>query len=663
MKKCKINTFGLVMCMLICACTNEVHQQKQPFAKKEQKLTQQVDKLKKQLQQNTTQFAKEKQKLTEQVNQLNKQLQEKNTQFAKEKQKLTEQLVQQQTQKTESRIKELENKIELWRTKSKKFVKLAVKYRKQYQKLKSQYKHQKNNTPRNASVRSNSSLTAEDYSMLRSNSSRSEVNLSPVVQRNVGNQRRGIVNRQREFSKPPYNTERYDFINENKFIHVADDPRSTLSVDVDTASYTNIRRFINQNQMPPKDAVRIEEMINYFNYHYLPPQNDQPFATAIEVGRCLWNEKHRLVRIAIKGKEVKNRPPSNLVFLIDVSGSMSSHKKLPLLVKSLEYLTNNLNQNDKVAIVVYAGAAGLVLPPTMGNNKYEITSALRSLKAGGSTNGGQGIELAYKMAEQNFIDGGINRVVLATDGDFNVGIVHGTLIRYVKEKAKSNIYLSVLGFGRGNYQDSFLEKLTNEANGNYFYIDNFNEAKKVFGKQLAGTLVTIAKDVKIQVEFNPQNVSSYRLIGYENRILSHQDFNNDKKDAGDIGAGHSFTAFYEVVPKNDAQPLVDPLKYQKKKTTSVYTNELMTVKLRYKEPQGTTSKLISKPVENKLEKLSNSFIFASAVTSFGMLLRDSKYKAKMTYDFVLELAESSDIDDQEKREFIQLVKKAKQISR
>lgn len=366
-----------------------------------------------------------------------------------------------------------------------------------------------------------------------------------------------------------FNTEQYDRIYENPFLKVDKNPLSTFSIDVDTASYANIRRYLNNNSRPPKDSVRIEEMINYFSYDYPAPKGDDPFSVNVEIGSCPWKGKHRLVRIGLKGKEIpaNQRPSSNIVFLLDVSGSMMYGNKLPLLKKGLKLMVQNLHENDRVAIVVYAGASGLVLPSTSCEKKNTILEALDKLRAGGSTNGGAGIQLAYKVAIENFIPGGTNRVILATDGDFNVGTTgRGDLIRLIQEKAKSKVFLTILGFGMGNYKDATLEQIANKGNGNYAYIDSLKEARKVLVQQIGGTLVTIAKDVKIQIEFNPTKVNAYRLIGYENRLLRNEDFNDDTKDAGEIGAGHTVTALYEIVPAgvNIQTPSVDPLKYQKK---------------------------------------------------------------------------------------------------
>ena len=472
-----------------------------------------------------------------------------------------------------------------------------------------------------------------------------------------------------------YNTEAYDHIVENPYMSTLQNPLSTFSIDVDTASYANMRRFINQGQLPPKDAIRIEELINYFSYNYSNPKGKDPFSVNVEVAESPWHDKYRLVRIALKGKSIdwSKRPVSNFVFLLDVSGSMSYQNKLPLLKKSLKLLLETMGENDRIAIVVYAGASGLVLPSTTGSNKSKIIEALEKLSAGGSTNAGQGIQLAYKTALENYIKGGNNRVILATDGDFNVGISNqGDLIRLVKKNAKKDIFLSVLGFGMGNLKDSTLEKLADNGNGNYAYIDTLREAKKVLVTEAGGTFVTIAKDVKIQVEFNPTKVNAYRLIGYENRMLKAQDFNNDKKDAGEIGAGHTVTALYEIVPagvKIDI-PKIDKLKYQQVKKGKEITNskDLFTLKIRHKKPDGETSVKREYPVYDsgkKLNQTSPSFRFAAAVASFGMILRESKHKGKASFEQALKLAregQSKDIFGY-RSEFIQLIEKAKKLKK
>ncbi len=473
-----------------------------------------------------------------------------------------------------------------------------------------------------------------------------------------------------------FNTEAYDYISDNPFLSVRQNPLSTFSADVDTASYANIRRFLQEGGMPPKDAVRIEEMINYFSYDYPAPAEDVPFSVHTETAACPWNPEHRLIRIGLKGREIsgKTRPPANLVFLADVSGSMSSPDKLPLLQKAMKLLVRNLEEKDRMAIAVYAGASGLALPSTTcdNENKAKLLDAIDNLRSGGSTHGSEGIRLAYETAKDNFIAQGVNRVILATDGDFNVGITNqGDLIRLIEEKAKTGIFLTVLGFGTGNLKDSTMEKLADKGNGNYSYIDSITEARKILVEEAGGTLVTIAKDVKIQIEFNPAEVSGYRLIGYENRVLRSEDFNDDKKDAGEIGAGHTVTAFYELVPAGRSMSdKVDPLKYQQpvQPSEASGTGELLTVKLRYKEPDGDTSKLLSMAVKDKantVEKASQDFRFASAVAAFGMLLRDSPHKGNITYEEVIRLALSAKGNDEYgyRAECVSLMRNAASLSR
>lgn len=470
---------------------------------------------------------------------------------------------------------------------------------------------------------------------------------------------------------PEHNTEAYDHIVENPFRKVADEALSTFSIDVDTASYANARRFLNQNALPPPGAVRIEEFINYFDYNYAPPDGEDPFAVHVEVASCPWKPEHRLARIGLKGKVIPPgaRPPCNLVFLIDVSGSMQPENKLPLLKRAMELLVTQLREDDRVAIAVYAGASGLVLPPTSGDAHRTILEALNNLRSGGSTNGGEGIKLAYNTATESFLKDGVNRVILATDGDFNVGMTdESQLIDLVESKAKTGVFLSVLGFGMGNLKDATLEQLADKGNGNYAYIDDMDEARKVLVKDLLGTLVTIAKDVKIQVEFNPALVQAYRLIGYENRKLAKEDFNDDTKDAGEIGAGHTVTALYELVPPGTALaiPGVDPLKYQQNQpalTDAASSGELFSLKLRYKKPDQDTSRLLTFPVRDEgtaCENASEDFRFAAATAGFGMLLRNSEYKGALTHQLVLTLAEQGlGRDEQHYRaEFIGLVRKA-----
>jgi Ca-activated chloride channel family protein len=471
---------------------------------------------------------------------------------------------------------------------------------------------------------------------------------------------------------PDYNTEEYSRIYENRFLEVTQNPLSTFSIDVDPASYANVRRFLNYGQLPPKDAVRVEELINYFDYDYPLPDDGRPFSIIADAAPCPWNSGHRLVRIGIKGKEISRDklPPSNLVFLIDVSGSMQSPDKLPLLKSAFKMLVNQLRPSDRIAIAVYASSEGLVLPSTSGRDKKAIIDILDKLEAGGCTAGAAGIQLAYKVAGENFIKGGNNRVILATDGDFNVGVSSTSeLIRMIEQKREAGIFLSVLGFGSGNLKDSRMEQLADKGNGNYAYIDNITEAKKVLVNQMVGTLFTIAKDVKIQVEFNPAKVKAYKLIGYENRMLNKEDFNDDKKDAGELGVGHTVTALYELVPAGSKEKLsdVDDLKYQKvqARPNVRHSGELMTVKLRYKDPDGQTSKLISRPVRDSKEGLiPEDLRFASAVAEFGLLLRDSEHKGSSSYRQVLELARNSRGNDTEgyRAEFVKLVEAASQLA-
>ena len=471
---------------------------------------------------------------------------------------------------------------------------------------------------------------------------------------------------------PPhdFNTEQYDFIEESGFKTVVDDPLSTFSIDVDTASYANVRRFLNMNQMPPKDAVRIEELLNYFSYDYPEAKGDVPFSVLTELSECPWNKEHRLLHIGIKGKEIKteNLPRTNLVFLLDVSGSMSSPDKLPLLKRGFKLLTKQLRGKDRVAIVVYAGAAGIVLPSTPGSNKAAILSAIEKLQSGGSTAGAQGIQQAYKVAKENFIRNGNNRVILATDGDFNVGMSSdGELVRLIEEKRNDGIFLTVLGFGTGNIKDSKMEKLADKGNGNYAYIDNLLEAKKVLIKEMGSTLFTIAKDVKIQTEFNPAKVRAYRLIGYENRILNKEDFDDDKKDAGELGAGHTVTALYEMIPAGSEENVSrsDDLKYQEStiKKEALASDEIMTLKLRYKLPAEDQSRRIVHPVKEKYlssDETSDNFKFSAAVAEFGMVLRDSKFKGNSSYSNIIKLAKASKGKDDEgyRAEFIRLAEQA-----
>ncbi|MCG7503328.1 von Willebrand factor type A domain-containing protein [Tenacibaculum sp. Mcav3-52] len=460
------------------------------------------------------------------------------------------------------------------------------------------------------------------------------------------------------------NRDSYAGRSENIFRSPVNSPLSTFSIDVDKASYSNIRRMINSGQKVPKEAVKIEEMINYFDYNYPQPKGKHPFSITTEIVRTPWNKDTQLIRIGLKGKEYKqeNLPASNLTFLIDVSGSMSDHNKLPLLKSAFKLLVNQLREKDKVAIVVYAGAAGVVLKPTSGNEKETILEALNQLEAGGSTAGGEGIELAYKLAKENYIKDGNNRVILATDGDFNVGAsTNAEMEELIEEKRKSGVFLSVLGFGYGNYQDDKLEILADKGNGNHAYIDTMQEAQKVFGKEFGGTLYTIAKDVKIQVEFNPEKVKAYRLIGYENRLLNDEDFVDDTKDAGELGSGHTVTALYEVIPvgvKSKFLKKLPKLKYTQNKQLNSFNNELLTVKFRYKLPKGTKSIELVKTVKNEVLAPTNDMNFISAVALFGMQLSKSKFKNKTKIEDVLSLTEGEIGEDKDgyKAEFVRLVK-------
>jgi Ca-activated chloride channel homolog len=469
------------------------------------------------------------------------------------------------------------------------------------------------------------------------------------------------------------NTENYAHISENPFVPVASQPLSTFSIDVDTASYSNSRRFLAQGTLPPKDAIRIEEWVNYFSYDYAKPTGSAPFAVSTEVTSCPWNPQHKLVRIGIKGQELReeNVPARNLVFLLDVSGSMMSEDKLPLVKRGLAMMTDSLRPQDSIAIVVYAGNSGLVLPATSGRERGKILKALDGLEAGGSTNGGAGIQLAYSVAQQQFKKGGINRVILATDGDFNVGTSsEGELTRLIEDKRTSGVFLTVLGFGTGNTKDSTMETLADKGNGNYAYVDTLAEARKVLVREAGSTLVTIAKDVKLQVEMNPLEVESYKLIGYENRLLAKEDFNDDNKDAGEIGAGHSVTALYEIVPKGVAVPgsKVDPLKYQAQGVPSAAarSSELMTVSVRYKQPQSDASTKFSVVVadsDKPIAQTSDDYRFSVAVANVALLLRgspDVKQSSLTTARNMAAGAVGSDLHG-DRREFLALVDEAKRL--
>jgi Ca-activated chloride channel family protein len=471
-----------------------------------------------------------------------------------------------------------------------------------------------------------------------------------------------------------HNTEEYDRIVENEFADPSQTPYSTFSIDVDAAAYANMRRFINQSQMPPEDAVRTEELINYFHYDYPQPTGKHPFAIVTEMATCPWAPEHQLVHIGLQGKEIptEDLPATNLVFLLDVSGSMGEYNKLPLLKQAFSLLVDKLRPQDRVAIVVYASASGLVLPSTSGEQKWKILEALEKLEAGGSTAGAAGIELAYKVAAENFIQNGNNRVILATDGDFNVGqSSDAALERMIEEKREKGVFLTVLGFGTGNYQDSKMQNLADKGNGNHAYIDNILEARKVLVNEFGGTLFTIAKDVKIQVEFNPAKVKAYRLIGYENRLLNAEDFNDDQKDAGELGSGHTVTALYEIIPAGSSEEVreVDPLRYQQVAQTSGSANrsdELVFVKFRYKAPDGDKSQLIEQAVleaNKELAATTPDFRWSAAVAEFALLLRDSKFKSDASYEQVINLAQNSTGQDKDgyRSEFIGLVKRAQAL--
>ncbi len=474
--------------------------------------------------------------------------------------------------------------------------------------------------------------------------------------------------------RPPVDREQYELLEENPFQLAASEPLSTFSIDVDTAGYANVRRMIRQGRKPPVDAVRIEEMVNYFRYRYPEPEGDAPFSVSTEVTACPWRSEHRLARIGLRARPVdwSDRPASNLVFLLDVSGSMDYPNKLPLVKKAVKMLVETLDGNDRVAVVAYAGAAGLVLDSTTCDHETAILDALEQLRAGGSTAGGEGIQLAYEVAERHLIPGGLNRVILCTDGDFNVGITdQGSLVRLIRKKAQSGVFLTVLGFGMDNLQDSTLEKLADEGNGNYGYVDSELEARKLLVQEAGGTMITVAKDVKIQVEFNPARVHAYRLIGYENRLLEHQDFADDTKDAGEIGAGHTVTALYEVVPAGiDLEvPGVEPLRYQRPPdlAAAADSGELLFVKLRYKLPDGDASTLVTLPVTDPgstFDAASEDLQFAAGVAAFGLLLRDSRFRGEASFDLVSELTSHGAAYDPNgyRTELVELVAAARELA-
>jgi len=470
--------------------------------------------------------------------------------------------------------------------------------------------------------------------------------------------------------------ESYAPIREVEFVTARENPLSTFSIDVDTASYSNVRRFLEQEMTPPADAIRTEELINYFRYDYPQPSGENAFSVNLEMNRALWNPEHELVRVGLKGREIsaEGRGPANLVFLVDVSGSMNSPDKLPLLQRSFSALVENLSDDDRVAIVTYAGPSGLVLDSTQGKAKREILGAIANLRSGGSTNGSGGIKQAYETARQNFLKGGNNRVILCTDGDFNVGVTdQGGLQKLIETERESGVFLSVLGFGTGNLKDSTMETLADKGNGNYAYIDSISEGRKVLVEQMGSTLFTIAKDVKIQVEFNPARVAGYRLIGYENRLLAKEDFNNDKIDAGEIGAGHTVTALYEIIPAGQSvqgSPSVDPLKYQQPEQKVVTaSNEILTVKVRYKAPDGQKSSLIEIPLAASEipspDKASEDFRFAAAVAAFGMKLRGSPHVGEIKWTEIQDIARGALGKDpgSYRAEFLTLIEKAKTLQK
>jgi Ca-activated chloride channel homolog len=473
--------------------------------------------------------------------------------------------------------------------------------------------------------------------------------------------------------QPDFNTEDYDNITENRFLETSVNPLSTFSIDVDGASYSNVRRFLQSGQLPPAGAVRVEELINYFHYDYPQPKGDDPFSINTEIADCPWNKDNKLVMIGLQGKKipVNNLPASNIVFLIDVSGSMQDENKLPLVKSSVKLLIEQLREEDRVSMVVYAGQAGLVLPSTSGAQKQKVRDAVDRLEAGGSTAGGAGIQLAYKVAAENFIKKGNNRVILCTDGDFNVGLSSdASLVQLIEKERESGVFLTVLGYGMGNYKDNKMQQLADKGNGNHAYIDNISEAKKVLVNEFGGTLFTIAKDVKLQIEFNPSKVQAYRLVGYENRLLNKEDFNNDKKDAGDIGSGHTVTALYELIPvgvESEFIEDVDPLKYSKSGPPSRGNNdEIMNIKFRYKKPDGEKSMLIEHVVkDNNVVKTSDNFRFVTAVSEFGMLLNNSDFKQGSSFENARKLATGAIGIDEEgyRKEFLELIKKARKLHR
>ena len=514
--------------------------------------------------------------------------------------------------------------------------------------------------------------TLDEIVVIGYGTQRSSRSSSSKINRRRSNSAQYSISAPASYTYDMQENEEYSNATENRFKSPIEEALSTLSIDVDAASYSNMRRIINQGRKPEQDAIRVEELINYFDYDFPAPKEKDPVNIITEIGKCPWNEEHRLVRIGLKAREIpsENLPPANLVFLIDVSGSMYGATRLDLVKSSLKLLVNNLRDNDKVSIVVYAGAAGIVLPPTPGSDKQKIKDALESLTAGGSTAGGAGIKLAYKTAGKNFIKGGNNRVILCTDGDFNVGVSStNELEQLIENERKSGIFLTVLGYGMGNYKDNRMQTLAQKGNGNHAYIDNIQEANKVLVNEFGGTLFTVAKDVKLQIEFNPAHVQAYRLVGYETRLLNKEDFNDDTKDAGEMGAGHTVSAFYEIIPTGVNSSFigsVDPLKYQpiKKEAEPTYpiSSEMLTVKLRYKQPDSDISQLLEIPLtDNKSDNVSEDFRFASAVAMFGQVLKNSDFKGNGDYDKVIKIARNSTGKDGQgyRKEFIRLANAVK----
>ncbi len=497
---------------------------------------------------------------------------------------------------------------------------------------------------------------------------------APATVRGIASMHKSYVPSQRYNNTASANDESYKRNAENNFLSAKDNPLSTFSIDVDAASYSNVRRFINNGQLPPADAMRVEEMINYFKYDLSGPTNNEPVAIHTELSSAPWNPKHRLLRIGLKARtiDMDKLPPSNLVFLLDVSGSMADENKLPLVKSAMKMLVDQLRPQDRVAIVVYSGEAGLKLASTPGDKKEKIKDAINELQAGGSTAGGAGIKLAYRIARENFMKNGNNRIIMATDGDFNVGdSSDGDMEDLITRERSSNVPITIMGVGMGNLKDSKMETLADKGNGNYAYIDNLTEARKTLITEFGGTMFMVAKDVKLQVEFNPAKVQAYRLVGYEDRMLAKEDFNNDKKDAGDMGSGHTVTAFYEIVPtgtKDDYSQSVDPLKYQKTNAAAANnSDEMMTIKFRYKQPRSDQSKMSLVTVADKPESFNSTsadFRFASAVAEFGMLLRHSSFKQKSNFDQAISIAKAAKgkDDDGYRSEFVRLAESAKSLA-